>query len=268
MGSKETKLTYGLLIGAFLLACIGAYLIATQVSALTSARQELEETRTNLGDARAELAAAVADQLYVRDAVYGTSDFLAQTPLGLLCEQRPDDSYIQRLCQSQNEYMAILTMFNEATRSRTAVPRDYKRSLQDYLKFASFLESRPPSGLNNAWLARALEGVAYSQLKLRNLREAEAAIAKAQPLDPNSAIVGITALKVACAQQSEPELVQKEYAGLNQRLEARVASLSNNAGAIPIALRNAKLEIDLVEQDEELYNLCGYAGVTTVSRSM
>lgn len=254
MASRETKLTYALLLGAFLLVLVGAYLIITQVRDLTSARRELSETR-------AELAAAQADQLYVQDATYGAMDFLNDTPLGLLCTRRPNDALVQGLCRSQTNYTAILKSFSAATRARATVPRDYGRTLQSYRDFVGLLESQPPSPSRSAWLARALEGVAYSQLKLGRPGEAEATIKEALSLDPNSGMVALTALKTACVQRAPPAAVREQLATFRRRLDERVASIANDPRMGEVARRSTRLERDLLEQDEELYFVCSFANL-------
>lgn len=254
MASREAKLTNILMLGALILAAISAYLIFTQFRDLKSARTELDQTR-------AELAAAKADQLYVQDATYGTMVFLDDTPLGLLCKNRPSDSYVQRLCQSQSDYTALLRLFSAATRSRAATPRDYARTKQNYEEFARYLKSRPADPLRDAWLARALEGVAYSEMKLGQSQRAEATIRNAVSLDPNSGMVALTALKVACDQRTDPAKVRQELAAFKQKLDERVTSVSADPRMSEVARRSTQMERDLLDQDEELAFLCSYAGI-------
>jgi hypothetical protein len=241
-------------VGCVVLIFICAYILATQARDLTSARKALVETQT-------ELASAQADQLYVQDATYGAMVFLDDTPLAGLCKARPDDLDIQRRCQYQSNYTAVLKAFNEATSSRTAVPRDYRRTLQSYRTFVRFLESEPPSALRSAWLARALEGVAYSQLKLGRSTEAEATIGQALSLDPYSGMVALTALKSACTKRADPTRVREELAAFRRRLDERVTTIANDPRLGEVARHSTRLERQLLEQDDELYFLCGYADV-------
>lgn len=223
-------------------------------------RAEIRQQQLAIQRSHRRLASVQADQLYMQDAIYGMTDFLELDLLRRLCEAQPDNTYAQRLCRYQNEFQPLIRLFNAATRSRTAMPKDYQATRQNYQALAQYLRAQESSSFRNEWLAIALEGIAYSQLKLNQPREASATISEAASLDPSSALVGITALKLRCVQGADTGTVRSEFSDLGRRLDQMMARTSR----LPpdnIERRNARLERQLLEQDSELYLLCDYANL-------
>lgn len=114
------------------------------------------------------------------------------------------------------------------------------------------------------WLARSLEGVAYADMKLGNLDSASTTISEASRVDPQSAIVGSTALKVMCLRKADPPAVRAQYEELLGRLDARIARSKVSEAPEPdrqTEARDAAAERAVLVRDPELYLVCSAAGL-------
>jgi hypothetical protein len=103
MMGRSVKLTYALMVGAFLLACVSGYLLFTQARSLTMTRDQLEETTSELHEARSErerirrqaddirseINLARAGTIYLVDSMEASQEFLAAQSIQvrLLCNQ-------------------------------------------------------------------------------------------------------------------------------------------------------------------------------------
>jgi hypothetical protein len=91
----------------------------------------------------------------------------------------------------------------------------------------------------NPWLARVYEGIAYSNYRFGNLEGARAAIDRASQLNSGSALVELTALKIACAQGHSRAQVDERYASQLSRLRRTIREAAS-AGARIFAERELR----------------------------
>lgn len=296
--TQGNRLTYALMVGAFLLACLSAYLLVTQARSLTLTRDQLEETTRNLNKAGAELKQirgqvddfrnklnlARSGNIYLVDSMEASQDFLADQSIRvkLLCAQtngadqavprsegdglnlgdRIDDADFISFCRAFSEGADL-----RRAASVVAIRRATATSPEEYAMVASEYERLIPKvrtgGLE---AARIYEGLAYSRFRQGRIDDAVSAIRKAQNLAPDLALPAMTSLKIDCRQRAAAQQVRGGLQALRGRLDAKVVRIGKilehqSFPAMERALRYAKIERRMVEQDPELYELCSYAGL-------
>jgi hypothetical protein len=247
---------------ALCLILAGGYLIVTQGTALANAREALDTARSDLRRTRASNASARADRLYLEDAVYGTTDFLAASRS--VCDREGIEPSLASYCAYQSDYLKLLDRFNVAAQARTSSehPKNYNEVAARYQELAQWLSAQPSNPTKNGWLARAHEGLAYARLKQNRVGEARAHVDQARAFDSKSGIVALTWLKVACAEEQPIAAIRQNLDTVRTQLDREVQRVGGSTGPDPIAARNATLERRLLDGDEELYLLCSYAELT------
>ena len=203
---------------------------------------------------KATLATFQSASLYVQGGSYAYEDlgnrFLA------LCRQGRDRELIE-FCKLHGAPIRVIGLLGPAFRARMSAPLndDYKEMRQRYMALVAVVEKEPESDWQKGWLALAKEGVAYAEMKLGRLEEAERFIEEADRLNPNDASVGATALKLQCVRHAPKQEVAANFATVSRRLKDRIDS-TNAATELG---RNARLELKFFALDGELYQLCDYA---------
>lgn len=113
------------------------------------------------------------------------------------------------------------------------------------------------------WRSRVWEGIAYSQFKSGDLKEARKSAAQAVALDPYSEFAGATSLKIACTSLESASSVKTEYFRLFKQLMQHLSEMKTRKANLGI--RNARLEVEYLQRDAELYHLCAYADLSSES---
>ena len=241
---------------SFLLLILSVAGLIWMILYAQSLRRTVVEQRREI-DAGAVVS---ANNLYLEDAGSATDDLLLM--IADLCG--PDRPDLTRFCAERRYDIEVARLFNRAAIARaTAAPDGYGQVRRDYQTLYAAI--RPDANHGPPWVdgyrARALEGVAYAELKQGSLAEAERTIARAARLDDGAAMVGVTALKIACSRNADATSVRNSLESLRQRLAARLAAVGRPEGRYDFRLRDARAERALPERDLELYRLCAYAGI-------
>lgn len=231
---------------------------------LDAQNREIARNREIIESQRRQIAGFKSSDLYLMDALIGTSDFMSRFAAGYeQIKGRPTSTQMLQTVYYQGAGAALLSRLNEAAfaRKQARSPDDQRRVEQLYQAVATETAGRLGGIENDGWAARAQEGVAYARLQRGDLAAADAAIREATRLDPHAAVVGTTRLKIACARRDPPEAIRADLARLRAVLDGEVARTRSIADPTDIVPRNARLERDYVEKDDELFLLCEAAGI-------
>ena len=112
---------------------------------------------------------------------------------------------------------------------------------------------------NSDWLVRGLEGRAYSRFSLGQLDAAEADIDRAleagKRIDGGYVYAYTTSAKIKCRSRAHPAAVRNVIAEARRRLE----ELRGRSGVSALARHNAELDLRAIDDDAQLWSVCGYA---------
>jgi hypothetical protein len=299
--SHTTRLTYALLFGGFLLACLSAYILITNAQRLTetrdlldgarsqleSAKGELARVRTQAADTQSKMILARAGTIYLIDSMEASQEFLADQGIHvrLLCEQTSEGDHAPTLnTRSEGDGLSLGARSDDPDFIRfchafwegadwrrasnaVAMRRATAASPGEYDTVAAEYERLLPNARGSLESARMHEGLAYSRLRQGRLGDALAAIREAQRLEPELALPAMTSLKIDCARHLDGAQVRAAVQALRGRLDAKIVRIQGNLRHGPNppmerALQYALVERRMIEQDPELYERCAYAGLT------
>jgi hypothetical protein len=261
MMSRTTQLTYALLLGGFLLACLSAAILITNAHRLTAAREQLDQTNSQLARANGELIRvraqaadtqskmnlARAGTIYLIDSMEASQDFLADqgARVRLLCAQtsgggrpvptlstrsegddlnlgsRSDDPDFIRFCGAFSEGADWRRESNAVAMRRATAV-----SPSDYDAVAAEYQRLLPNAHgSHLETARMHEGLAYSRLRQNRLEDAMAAIGEAQRAAPELALPAMTSLKIDCTRHVDAEQIRAAIQALRVRLDAKIVRI-------------------------------------------
>lgn len=166
------------------------------------------------------------------------------------------------LSQGSEALAQFLDLYLEAVNFR--IRGEYGRSGERYL---ASLRTKDISDVHPEWIIRAREGLAYSYLKDGNLKEARTAITKNFDQTIESGVINkdnrpyvfedITTLKIDCRERADPSKVKSALNSVRAKYD-RVVQEAEAGKLREIAIEDRSL----IEIDDELYDLCRYAGVS------
>jgi hypothetical protein len=244
-------------------------------------RRGLEQ---RLGQQQQALAKAIADTrevekrgavaqssiLYAREASIGINRMLGDVASDLpsFCDEIEDGLNFCSRFRTEIEFSRLWSLA-ATLRSEAQNLDDFGEVADAFQRFEEVVNRRRGSSENSRWLARAREGVAYARYRQGRLDEAERIIRLASQLRARPAFVGLTRLKVMCAQRAEPARVQAELTEMRDYFRNEAVRLSgalerNNSEAMQRVVRDAREDAVLIERDEELFIQCAYTNITPI----
>lgn len=280
MTSWTTRLTYALLAGSFLLACVSFYVLITKARDLTQARATLASVQNQLAGSRNELVrsqreverigleanATRSGTLYLVSSMNGAQSFISnlRSRLDALCqvsEATPAD--ILTFCRGLTGEAAWLQSSNAV-----AMRRAVALSESEFEAVAgAYRQLLAEAGSNRQQIALSQEGIAYARLRQRRFADAADAAAAARSADGNFTLAAITSIKISCAQEAAAAGVRAALAELRTRARSTIQNMREQLArstrpfpALELNIAYAEAERRLIEQDPELYALCRYAG--------
>ena len=261
--SRMTRFTYLLLGGCALLICLSAYMLISQARALDAAREDLRETRLELARKQAQLL-VVGDALTTNQDLAAMAGDASATVARACANQQSDGPQVRALCAlsqwASGSFGRFLAAYAGVAAKRVAAtsPGEWGQVAADYRALQPLLSRNDDPG--QQWAARIAEGVAYADYRRGDLDQARAGAERAAQLDGRSAFVGLTRLKIACAQRRPEEQVRELYSRQRAALEE---SIENPAAGMDS--KYARLELDYFDRDNELRVMCDYAGIPAAS---
>ncbi len=238
--------------------------IERQQAELAAAVQATSRARAELGRVERAVARKQAQLLVLEDALVANEELLGRLGRASYQYACPRDrtgltTRELNLCEllglNANSYADFIGRYTSAAGRRGKADED-----NDFAPVREAYERLLPlareARVQNAWLARVHEGIAYADYRLRDLDDAQRRIEQAARLDANSAFVALTGLKIACTRQVPREEIRRRYFRQLQRLRAVIA---NSPAGTP--RRYAELELRYFVQDRELTMACAYAGL-------
>lgn len=223
----------------------------------------------DIANGRAELASTRSQLMIASDAAIANRQ-LVEAAIGVANALRPrcvnprttadlNICSLLRTTPTTPAYVEFLASYTDATakRVRASSADDFASIENIYRDLVPKAEVLGNEGAAKQWLARAKEGIAYAQWRQGKLDEGAATIAQAAELDPASAFVGMTSLKIMCARKRPAGEVRKAYSDLS----ARLARLKAEAARSPFraVAENAALEDGYLRADDSIDYFCGYA---------
>ena len=160
---------------------------------------------------------------------------------------------LQNLCASSGTRYQLLGNFYSAYVTAVVARQQaaYKEAAQQYEKALGAAAN------DDDLKGRALEGLAYSQMKNRNLGAAERSIMEAAALNTDYVFTAMTQMKIACAAKEPPEQVRSLFQkALNDR-NNKIGAYRDDAGRERFAVYDRQLLVG----DPELKLMCRYAGI-------
>lgn len=259
--SLTTRFTYALIVGGFLLALVSAYILVTNAQRLTSARQQLDETNSQLTRITAErdqvhaaahrmqsdMNLARAGTMYLIDTMESSQDFLADQGMRvrLLCDQTSAGNRTaqEQSVRSDGDGLNIGSRYDDAdfinfcrvfweqadwrrASNAVAMRRATAASDDEYEAIAAEYQRLLPNARGDPReAARMQEGLAYARLRLRQFDAATSAIREARRIAPDLALPAMTALKIDCARHVDPARLRADLQALRARLDAKSARI-------------------------------------------
>lgn len=260
--SLTTRFTYALIVGGFLLAMVSAYILVTNAQRLTSARQQLDDTNSQLARITAErdrvhaaarrmqsdMNLARAGTIYLIDTMESSQDFLAdqgrrvrllcnQTAAGNRTAQEPGvrsagDGLNIGSRYNDGDFIRFCRVFWEQADWRRAsnaiaMRRAIAASNDEYEAIAAeYQRLLPNARADPREAARMQEGLAYARLRLEQIDAARTAIREARRLAPDLALPAMTSLKIDCAGHDvDHARLRADLQDLRVRLDAKSARI-------------------------------------------
>lgn len=264
--NRDTRWTYALLAGSFLLICLSAYMLLTQGRELRSARENLEATERRLAQKQSQLF-VVNDALVTNLHAVEMLGQAARDVEEICAAQRPASGPGRSLCTlaklSHGAAGRFLAAYARATALRASAesPSDFAAVKAEYIALRPILS--PDLDPGRQWAARVEEGVAYADYRLGNLDQAQQQVGNAAEIDDRSAFVRLTALKIACAKGAPATDVRRMYTTALRSLEESVASPRRGMNQ-----HYARLELGYFTQDPELQFVCKYVGLPSAGQQV
>ena len=224
-------------------------------SRVVTQQREIQQRDAALAAVDATIAQRKSQLLVAQDAFVANSDVLNQA--SDTCKSAQPSTQAYNICSALGVYwMKFVQPYNAAVSSRTSAT-DFSKVEEAYRDVV------PTFGESNAsddWKARVLEGIAYAQFRQGKLQAARGQIDMALRLDPGSAFVNATALKIACANRAPASAIRESDKAVRDRLDKNYQVALHNSGATT-QQRDTQLEKLYFDSDTELLNVCGYAGL-------
>jgi hypothetical protein len=174
---------------------------------------------------------------------------LAQHPCGTGTRAQMPGRECPELIAFNTKLQAFYSRYNRAVSARLLARNDSDYREMERL-YRNALESA--STFDKNWHGMSLEGVAYAEMKLGELANAERDALHASTLNPATEFAGATYIKSLCLQQKPTTEITNAFEALRSRLAERRKFDSND----PRAKADADLEYGYLRQDAELYSLC------------
>lgn len=233
------RLTVLTLAICLMLILLGVYLVVTQGRDLTAARAELARTKQ-------ETAVRNSGLMYLNASIRETNHFFANVKNLLLSVcPRAEGAQRRQPCDQLGQQADIIAVFSLAASNRAAAQtrEQYREVAGNYAQALRFLESYPDFPDRDRLRAFAHEGMAYARYRQHDLAAAAAAIREARRFNPASLLVGLTEIKIHCAERTDP-----------QNVRAKLNALRNGEPS-----DGGEERARVVDQDMELRLVCAYA---------
>ena len=245
--------------GAFLIAAIVGYSrLETNVRDLKKERAALVDQMESMSLDRASIYTSL---ILLRNSASGYSSHV--DTINRVLDGHCDESFTQR-CQRWLRYGRLLN-YHETTlinRINAKARADYAALIPQYGRYKPLIDAiqwhRPSDRMR--WYANANEGIAYSLWRMGQPRRADRFVAKAYAQNDRSGVVGLTYLKVLCANHRPKTEVTARYAAIRSRLTAHFGQVG---GSDPADAANAKFNLLIFDSDAELLKTCAYSGLAT-----